>query len=51
MTRDKRILINFRRCDGPKVIFNGNDKARKTKGVCTIGRNGLLIEEVAYMKG
>ncbi|KAL9250775.1 Retrovirus-related Pol polyprotein from transposon RE2-like protein [Drosera capensis] len=50
MTGDKSNLENFRKEEGPLVIFGGG-KAGITKGYGTLGTGSLIFRDVAYVKG
>ncbi|XP_031131738.1 uncharacterized protein LOC116033121 [Ipomoea triloba] len=50
MTGNKASLVEFRNIEGPKVIFGGNDHGI-TKGIGTVIKNGLRIENVSYVEG
>ncbi|XP_031121052.1 uncharacterized protein LOC116024300 [Ipomoea triloba] len=51
MTREKSNLVQLKEVKGPKVIFGGNGNHGITKGVGTIIKNGLKIEDVSYVEG
>ncbi|KAL9261054.1 Retrovirus-related Pol polyprotein from transposon TNT 1-94-like protein [Drosera capensis] len=50
MTGDKANLEDFRKEQGPLVIFGGG-KASITKGYGTLGIGSLIFRDVAYVKG
>jgi len=50
MTGNKSSLVDFKTIEGTKVVFGGNNRYGTTKGVGTIMRNGLKIENVSYVE-